>query len=715
MTVHGSTPRGGIGRGSDFEAGAAGASPWQEHGPAGIAASRTAGATVVVAGSGFATAPGVATGVTVQQPHSLAGFATQQPGSGSFASQAVAAPPPAANSPAIAPRASQAIGYRGRGRFIQVTRRVAQAAESSQPILAAALVEGNHDPDRTATIVGRSTRLRGINPRDPRNLQSCSRRSADDSCGPSAAGPCAPAFEVSMDLRWTRALTTGLLLGAVGCALPRGVVPPPADRPSATVTPPAIDDQVRPAGHRPEAVEAPPPLPPPSSMALPVVAAPPTFDGPQPVDVYIRRALAENREVRAAWFNLQAMKHRIPQVTALDDPTLSNAIFPIPAVAPQYSLMGYMPYDALLSQQFPWFGTLRLRGEEAAAEVRVALFELAAAQLDAVAGVKRAYYDLYAAERTEALLVANRGLAEDFLRITSERYKNSTARQADVLRAETAIAELDRRIAEAGGGRAAAQADLAQLLHAAPSSEPGALVELPPLAPPAELDRLRQLAVAARPELRGRLAALDRDAKAIELARRKYYPDVTLGLTYQQMEEKNAEAGQAASGVPNVGLFVGLSLPIYRKKLDAGVFEAKARAAADAQRYEADRDRTDRDVRDAFARARVQGETLAILRRTTLPNSRQVLKLTAAEFESATIDYLGLLDVWREVIQVEVQVVLAEAELGKALADLERAVGLQINEHPPQPSAPVPPADDPAPPPEPGPSPFAAEAPQPED
>src|SRR5206468_5890167 len=111
--------------------------------------------------------------------------------------------------------------------------------------------------------------------------------------------------------------------------------------------------------------------------------------------------LTENRVVQAARFNVLALRERIPQVTALDDPVASNTIYPIPSVAPQYSLMGYNPYNLMLAQQFPWFGTLRLRGEAAELDVRVALAEFAAAQLDAVAGVKRAYYDLSYNERAE--------------------------------------------------------------------------------------------------------------------------------------------------------------------------------------------------------------------------------------------------------------------------------------------------------------------------
>src|SRR5262249_20329004 len=64
--------------------------------------------------------------------------------------------------------------------------------------------------------------------------------------------------------------------------------------------------------------------------------APPELIGPQPIAIYIGRALAENRTVQAAFHNVQALKHRIPQVTALEDPVAANTIFPIPGVAPQY-------------------------------------------------------------------------------------------------------------------------------------------------------------------------------------------------------------------------------------------------------------------------------------------------------------------------------------------------------------------------------------------
>ncbi len=373
-------------------------------------------------------------------------------------------------------------------------------------------------------------------------------------------------------------------------------------------------------------------------------ASVPDLAGPQPLDSLIRIALDENRTVRAARFNVMALKHRIPQVTALDDPVVSNTIFPIPSVAPQYSLMGYMPYSALLAQQFPWCGTLKLRGQAAEDDVRIALFELAATQLDVVASVKRAYHDLHYAERALGLLKENRALAEDFLTIARERYRLARATQVDVVRAEVAVSDIDRETENTRQAVNEARAELARLLHASPETPLQTVPELTIEPVPRQVDRLYQLVIATRPELQGRLAAIARDEKAVELARKRYYPNLTVGLVYQDMEKTNAATPRTASGQPNVGLFVGFNLPIYHKKLAAGVQEAQARTAADAQLLEAERDQAHRDLKDLFVQAQVQQNVLSLLRKNNLPAAKQVLELTASDYRAgnAGVDYLSL-------------------------------------------------------------------------
>lgn len=471
-----------------------------------------------------------------------------------------------------------------------------------------------------------------------------------------------------MNRRWGYALLVVLGPAVAGCAATLRWPEPPTDGPR--VTPAAAPTAT--AASPGEAM----------ARGWDPDSMPPELIGPQPLDAYIRRALAENRTVQAAFHNVQSLRHRIPQVTTLDDPVASNTIFPIPAVAPQYSLMGYNPYNLTLAQQFPWFGTLRLRGEVAEKDVQIALAELAAAQLDAVAAVKRAYHDLHAGLKTAEVLAEYRGILEDFQALARERLPTGGSEQ-DVIRAEVLISELDREMAGNQQAIATARAALARQVHASPEADLRTLPELSLATVPAELDRLYQLAIAARPELRGRLDAIARDDRAVELARKRFYPNITLGLTYMDMEKTNAVTPRTAGGMPNVGLFVAFNLPVHREKYRAGVCEAQERAIADAKLYEAQRDETRSEIADLLTQARVQEDVVALLRDSILPRTRKALDLAKTEYSNANVDIATLLTAMREVLRVQIQLTQVEAELGKALASLERAVGCQINEHPP--------------------------------
>ncbi|RUL87265.1 TolC family protein [Tautonia sociabilis] len=490
---------------------------------------------------------------------------------------------------------------------------------------------------------------------------------------------------------WPASATLALLLGGAGCTQP-------AVRPEGA----EVTQSAHTALARTHSAPSPsPPLRPdgPLASAIDPVFAPPELEGPQPLEACIRRALAENRMVQAARLNVLALRHRIPQVTALDDPVVSNTIYPGSSNGLQ-TASGFMPWNLLVAQQFPWFGTLALRGLAAEQDVQVALAELAAAQLDTVEAVKRSYYDLHFNERSERILSENRELVEYFLEIARSRYETGQTSQQDVLMAEVMLTDLDRELVTTRQGIAIARAALAQQLHLSPEAELATLPEAPIDDVPGQIDRLYQLAVAARPELRGRLAAVARDETAVELARKRSYPNVTLGVNYGLLSTDGALSG-VATGNDNIGMFVGFNLPVYRGKLDAAVAEAKARAAADAKLYEAERDSTYRQVRELLAQAIAQRETLDLYLDSILPRARQALDVASADYQTGSIDFLTLITAWREVLQIELQVAQFESLLGQTLASLERAVGMRLNDHPPilgDSTTPLPTDEVPAPP-----------------
>jgi cobalt-zinc-cadmium efflux system outer membrane protein len=457
---------------------------------------------------------------------------------------------------------------------------------------------------------------------------------------------------------------------AAGCAVPQ-TLPGPGPGPGPLGHP----------GHDP--IPPPPPaLHPydPSALEIGPPPAPPELAGPRPVEAFIRVAMERNRGVQAAWFDVQAARERIPQATALDDPMVVSTIWPFPSNAPQFSLMGYGPYEAMISQEFPWFGTLAIRGEVAGEEVRGALSGLAAAQLDVIERVKRAYANLSYNERAERILLENRGLLEDFVEIATIRYRAGATSQQDVLRAENAVVEVDAELAEVRRGKAEARAALARQLHLGPGVELRTLPDPPPPAEAArQVEALYRIAAEARPELLGQRAEVSRSAREIELARKKYYPDVTVGLGYMMMSRANAMS-ELADGRDNVGLVVGFNLPIYREKLNAGVREAEARTIAEARRLEDLRDETFEAVAERFAEVEARREILGLFRDSYLGRSQQALDVAISDYQGGSLDFVSLITAWRDVLRVELQIAGVEAELIRALASLERVVGVQLRE-----------------------------------
>ena len=498
--------------------------------------------------------------------------------------------------------------------------------------------------------------------------------------------------------RWPVGWGVAWLLGSCGCSQ---VPPRPEYR--------EIARELPTPGPRPRVSD---PTGGPMTAALDPEPTPPGLEGSRPVDDYIRFALARNRGVQAARFNVLAMRDRIPQALALSDPMVQNTFYPSPSNGLQ-TASGYVPYGLLIQQQFPWFGTLQLRGQVADREVRIAIQELAAAELTVVERVKNSYYELAYNGRAEAILLDNRGLAEDFVAIARRRYESGGTTQQDVLRAEVAVDEIDNELVRVAQGRAEAVATLARQLHVSPEADLRTLEAVEIGNVPDQVDRLYRLASAARPELKGRLEAVARDRSQVELARKKYKPDIGLGLAYQTLSLENS-VGLRATGNDNIGLFLSFNLPIYREKLDAAVREAEYRAVADSRRYEDLRDQTYEEVKELMVRARSLREIIDLFRASILPKSEQALEVARNDYTTGAQDFVSLITVWQQVLRIELQVARLETDLGKALASLERVVGCQLNAHPPaeSPGHDSVPDTDPPPPSDPdGPSPFGIEAP----
>jgi cobalt-zinc-cadmium efflux system outer membrane protein len=408
-------------------------------------------------------------------------------------------------------------------------------------------------------------------------------------------------------------------------------------------------------------------------------AVPPTVDrlaGPQPVEVYIEYALSQNPEIEAARKRVDAMADRVPQAASLNDPTVSLMGFPFYPAVPQ-TAAGRITTSVSASQQVPWLGKLRARAESAEAAAEAARAQLAAAELAVIEQVKRAYYELYFFQKAIQITEEDRRLLLDLTRIAEARYRTGKVSQQDVLRAQVEVSNLDSELIRLRQEQISARARLAQLLHVSPETPVAAEERLSGEEIPRDVERLYEAAVAARPELQAQLAMVRRDRRQVELARLAYYPDLNFTVDWAAMTRSGA-ISPIADGIDDVGIGVMLNVPIYRKRLAAGVREAEAQTVADARQFDSLRDGTVQQVKDLFVQAASQEELVKLFHDDIIPRADQTLKASTSAYEVGTTDFLQLVDNWRQLLRFRIAYHRLEAQLRQSLASLERVVGGQL-------------------------------------
>jgi outer membrane protein TolC len=395
--------------------------------------------------------------------------------------------------------------------------------------------------------------------------------------------------------------------------------------------------------------------------------------GPQPVDTYVRFALAQSPSIQAARKRVEAAAMRVPQAASLKDPMLDTTGWPFFPNTPQ-TASGRMTVDVMVSQEVPWFGKLGAKAAAAEADVNAARGQLAAVELQTIEAVKLAYYELYVVQESIRITQQDRQFLADVADIAESLYRTNKASQPDVLRLQAELSSVDGELIRMHQMQASAQADLAQVLHISPETPLAADSNLPPEQVPQDLDRLYEQAVSARPELHAMLAEIARDRRMVELAQLEYRPDFTFKLGWGEMTTNRA-LSPIADGIDNVTAGLSVNLPIYHKRLNAAVREAEAQVVASVRQYDQTKDETQREVKKLFAQAVSQRDLSQLFSQSIIPKTEQAFQISMREYQVGETEFADLMGNWRELLRFHLTQIQLESQLRQSIASLERVVG----------------------------------------
>lgn len=395
----------------------------------------------------------------------------------------------------------------------------------------------------------------------------------------------------------------------------------------------------------------------------------------------VEEALESNPQLRQALLDAQAAQLRIAQVTALPDPSLAvtqHARSPETRVGPQTTVVA-------ISQKFPWFGTLSDRGRIAAkqAGVRDALYQQHRAEL--VRQIKLAYYDLGYLDRALGITAEQEQLLRHYETLAQARYAQGVGLQQAVVKLQAEITQVLNRRQELLRQRVELEAGLNALcdrpVHTSmPAVRP---VERPVV--PIDSDRLSAIGRANRPEVKEAVLRIESRQSGVQLARRQYWPDFTLGASWGNVRSR-PRAGlnrPPGNGKDVYSLSLSLSLPIFRAKYDAGVQEAIERVAAAKAVHQNVVNTVDAAVRAVGVRLRMTDEQIALFERALLPQAEQALRSTEEAYATGTTGVLELLDSEEVLLEVRLGLARLETDYMQALAEMEHAIGSAFPEERP--------------------------------
>jgi len=390
---------------------------------------------------------------------------------------------------------------------------------------------------------------------------------------------------------------------------------------------------------------------------------------------YLGYAERNNAALKSIFEQFRAAAEQVPQARALPDPKVTYGYFleeTETRVGPQRQKFGIM-------QTFPWFGELEARTDVASAAAKAASKRYEAERLKLFYQVKDAFYEYaYLASAVE-ITRQNLELLKHFEEVARTKYMAAAGSHPDVIRAQVELATLEDNLKSVEELRRPVVDNLNAILNRnrkLPLAWPtrGPFRQL-------EIDR-RQVVVMLmvnNPQLQAMDFEITAAKSRIELAKKKFYPDISLGLDWIQTDNARM-SGTDDSGKDPIVAMVSINLPIWGDSYKAAHSQAKARMRkASAEKLQRENDITAQASKvlykfeDSNRKATLYSDTL-------IPKAKEMLQASEVAYQAGTLDFLSLIDAQQILLKFELLYERSVTNNLQSFAQLEMLVGGRLGE-----------------------------------
>ncbi len=385
------------------------------------------------------------------------------------------------------------------------------------------------------------------------------------------------------------------------------------------------------------------------------------------------KALADNPGLAEMQARYEALSEIAPQKSSLPDPIVSFGAMNFPWDDFDRNQENMTQLQVGVSQMFPYPGKLGLREDIALFEAQAALHSVDEMRLNLDMNVSVTWWEIYYLDRSLETVSRNQSLLRQFVEVAKTKYEVGKGLQQDVLLAQLELSKLfDQEI------RIQAMRDQREIrLNLLMGTSPDNSLTLTTMAGIssnllAEEGILYRRAEISRPVLDAQRASIKASESRLELAKKDYYPDFKVGVTYGNRDEN--DFGRSRQDFLSVMLSV--NIPLYAGTKQDKAVQQRSKELARSQFALTDQRNL---VLSAISMATTDHgratEQLTLFDQGIIPQARQTVESMLAGYQVGEVDFLNLVRSQVTLLNYELQYWKSFTEVNQSVARLKAAVG----------------------------------------
>ena len=396
----------------------------------------------------------------------------------------------------------------------------------------------------------------------------------------------------------------------------------------------------------------------------------PVVTTPTPLSQLLAEAEANNPQISAADHGARAARQMTPQVTTLPDPKFTYQQLSVGSPKP---LAGYTNSDFAYigigtSQELPYPGKLRLRGEVAQRDADTKQAEVEITKTSIADSIKAAYLQLAYLQQTLGILRQNEGVLDQLIQDAMVHYQVGQGMQQDVLQAQVNRTKIVKEITMHHQQMGQLQAHLKGLIsrdQGSPDIVTEDLIESPLKRTSAELlAMVRQ----SNPQIQVDASSVRKQDAQLASAKREGKPDFELGYMYQNTDRKYRDY---------YILTFDVRFP-RKKRVNAEIAEATEKRTESQQTLNAHLQQQLAEVQQGYVKATGDEELLKEYREGLIPQSDAAYRARLSAYSSNREQFTHVLLYFTDLLSLKLEYAQTLVDHETALAHLETLTGATL-------------------------------------